>query len=112
VLIEAGLIRLHPWDEQAHLVLQRRRELISRAATDSAAIEPLRALEDRYKRFQIPLSAGPTLTSEMILHLGVVPFTPVLLYAWRIGDVLELSPPAHRSKELEVDWDELSDLPY
>lgn len=111
VLTEPDVVRLRSWDDGANLVLQRRRQLIERAHSEPAAIDLLRALEDRYKRFQIPSGARPTLTTDMILHLGLSPFTPVSIYVWRILNVVELNSSAHRAKELEVDWEELGDLP-
>ena len=111
VLGEPGVVRLHSW-EMATAVVQRRRELIQQAATEPAAIDLLRALEDRYKQFQIPLGARPTLTSEMILHLGLAPFTPISIYVWRVQSVVELSSSAHRMKQLDADWDAISDLPH
>jgi hypothetical protein len=111
VLTELGKIRLHRWNDAGEMVLQRRRELIQQASSDDAAIEQLRALEDRYKRFQIPTDARPTLTSEMISHLGLIPAAAVPLYVWRIHEVLELNSVQYRVKELEVDWDALRELP-
>jgi hypothetical protein len=112
VLTEPGKVRLHPWDDAGELVLRKRRELIQQAATDFAAMELLRALEDRYKRFQIPLGARPTLTPEMISHLGLVPLASVPIYAWRIQNVVELNSASYRAKELEVDWEDFRELPH
>jgi hypothetical protein len=111
VLTEPGKIKLHPWNEAGELVLLKRRELIQQASSDETALELLRALEDRYKRFQIPIGARPTLTSEMASHLGLAPLAPISLYAWRIQNILELHSVNLRTKELAVDWEALRGLP-
>jgi hypothetical protein len=111
VLTEPGRVTLHAWKPAGSLVLQRRRELIEQASLDEATIEILRALEDRYKRFQIPISARPTLTAEMISHLGFALNNNAPLYVWRIRDIIELNSASYRVKELGVDWEVLADLP-
>jgi len=111
VLDVPGLIRLISWPAGGELVAQRRRELIEQAESEPALLEVLRALEDRYKRFGISPSARPTLTPEMIMHLGLLPATPVSIYVWRIADTIELNTTMHRAQGLTVDWEELGDLP-
>jgi hypothetical protein len=111
VLTAPGLIRLHPWESAGLAVLDRRRELAERAKVEPSTFEVLRALEDRYKRFSIPRSVRPTLTNEMILHLGLTPSVPTSIYVWRIADTVELNSSIHRIQHLRDDWEELGDLP-
>jgi hypothetical protein len=111
VLAVPGMIRLHPWKNAGEVVLWRRRELIERAKLEPATFEILRALDDRYKRFSIPPSLRPTLTHEMILHLGLLPSVPASIYVWRLADTLELNSASHRSQGLDTEWEEFSDLP-
>jgi hypothetical protein len=111
VLISPGLIRLHSWQDAAPAILERRRQLIQQAAHEPNATDMLRSLEDRYKRFQIPLGARPTLTFEMILHLGISPFAPTSIYVWRVETVIELNSVSYRREQLRVSWEDLEDLP-
>jgi hypothetical protein len=111
VLDDPGRITLHPWANFGEQVVRRRLELIERAKIESAALEPLRALEDRYKRIRIPSGSRPTLSAEMILHLGMPLDTPSSIYMWAIAQVIELNSIAHRTKGLARDWEELADLP-
>ncbi len=112
VLTVPGVIRLHPWQDAAPAVLERRRQLIQQAAREPAALEMLRTLEDRYKRFQIPLGARPTLTSEMILHLGASPFTPTPIYVWRLENIIELTSIVYRNQPRDVNRVGLADFPH
>ena len=111
VLSVPGIIRLHPWTPAREAVLRRRRELVERAKDESLTYEILRALEDRYKRFRIPKSVRPTLTNEMILHLGLPLSIPASIYIWRIADTVEINSSPHRIQHLVDEWEELSDLP-
>lgn len=111
ILDEPGRITLHSWNEYGDAVIERRRELIRDAEQDTSLLEPLQVLEGRYKRLHIPLSRRPTLTAEMVLHLGIslVSLTP--LYVWRIADRIELASKAHHNQTLSVKWDQLDNLP-
>lgn len=111
VLSVPGIIRLLPWVPSGEAVLRRRRELADRTKVEPSTFEILRALEDRYKRFRIPQSVRPTLSNEMILHLGLTPSVPTSIYLWRIADSVELNSSAHRIQHLANEWEELSDLP-
>lgn len=111
VLEELGLIRLYPWDKFGERVIQTRSQLIERAVTDPTALEPLRALEDRYKRVRIPVDLRLTLSSEMISHLGLTLSVPSLIYVWRVTQFLELISMPHRIKNLTIDLADLDDLP-
>lgn len=112
VLAEPGVVRFHSWKDAAPVVLEKRSQLIDRARTEPAALELLRLLEDRYKRFQIPTGARPTLTSEMILHLKLPSDQESSIFVWRIENVLELNSIEFRNSNRNIEeLDELADLP-
>jgi hypothetical protein len=111
VLSTPGIIRLYPWTPAGEAVLRRRRELLERTKDEPSTYEILRALEDRYKRLKIPKSVRPTLTNEMILHLGLAPYVSTSVYLWRIADTVEINSSPHRTQHLADEWEELSDLP-
>jgi hypothetical protein len=110
VLAEPGIINLHSWAEHGQMVLKRRRELLARANAEPATFEIVRALEDRYKRFKIPQGFRPTLTDEMLLHLGLTPAVPTSLYIWRLNHSVQINSIAFRTRTLAAEWAELSDL--
>jgi hypothetical protein len=109
ILMYPGLITFHVWQTVGHLVEEKRKNLSVRAAYEPSVLAILKALEDRYKRFQIPSDGRPTLTSEMIAHLGITP--PADVYVWRVQDVVELTSVEYRLEQLRLDYEELQDLP-
>ena len=111
VLSHPGVVRLYSWAKAAPALLEKRDRLIQQANSDSSAVEMLRVLEDRYKRFQMPLGGRPTLTPEMVAHLGLTAQNGEHLYLWKIGDVLELNSVTYRNLDRQRDWNEFEDLP-
>jgi hypothetical protein len=71
----------------------------------------LRALEDRYKRFQIPIDGRPTLSDELLVHLGLSPSESNFIYVWRVQETLEFNSVSFRNKDHDQDWEALADLP-
>lgn len=110
VLAEPGKLRLLRWVDAGPAVLAKRRELIERATRDPLTLEILRALEDRYKRLHIPADCRPTLTAEMIAHLGVSLLADI--YAWRVDQLIDLNSRETRLKELDVEFHDLEMLPH
>lgn len=111
ILNEPGSIILRAWVPFGESVVERRRRFIETAASDPSELEPLRAIEDRYKRLRIPKSHRPTLQAEMLLHLGIPLLAPAAVYVWRVADALELTSVQYRLAGLSDEWEELSDLP-
>jgi hypothetical protein len=112
VFANPGVIRLHSWAKAAPAILEKRQQLIEHSPHEDAALEMLRALEDRYKRFQIPFGARPTLTNEMLVHLGLPLDEPSSVYVWRVNDVLEFNSIEYRNTKRDAEWDRLADLPH
>jgi len=111
VLSTPGQIVLYSWNDHAQPIVDKRRQLIDLCKNDSSVFGPLKALEDRYKRLRIPSDLRPTLSDEILLHLGVELNSPSLVYVWRVSNRLEISSILYRNHLLLERWDELENLP-
>jgi DNA-binding transcriptional regulator/RsmH inhibitor MraZ len=110
VLVTPGRIILRPWDEAAETILPLRKQLVGHPDPDEQALETMRVLDDRYRRFRIEADGRLRLLPFAIAHLEHE--KPLLfLTLIRLPSRLEIWSMRQRDEALLQVHDTLDSLP-
>ncbi len=112
VFDELGRIKLLSWEASGEAVLARRRQLLKDAEEgDTAALEELLLLEDRYHRTRLPGDRRVSLGIQGLLHLGLGETANRRVYVAGIVDLVVIMSQEYRNQRLQKEAAALLDLP-
>ena len=110
VLEQPGQILLLPWESEYPKIQARKDELLE-AKTSADTLEALALIEDRYKKLTIPSDLRPSLSQEMLLHLGMLGTDQSYIYILRIDQRIELHSKSFRDDFRNQNPEHLKGLP-